>query len=450
VGAADDTFGDKTLPHDSPKILWIGPSARSLRRGWKVESSSDRFDVAVIAAPAPEGTVEELVEKLSRAHTGALVLVYDFAATVADAVRYLRAGAHDVATDEEDVMSTIESVMELQRGQRDADQGSEPWLKLLVGSSAAMLRTVEVIRLVGGRRSTILITGETGTGKEMVARAIHMASPRANLPMVTVNCNALPETLLEAELFGHVKGAFTGAIQQRVGRFEQAHRGTLFLDEIGDLPLDAQTKLLRVLQEREFQRIGSSETIRVDVRLIAATHVDLAERIRQGKFREDLYYRLNVVPIATPPLRQRLEDIPLLAHHFLEKICRQEEIPLRRLAAETLERLGAYSWPGNVRQLENAVERAVALSGVREVLSAYDFPLAIPVKAIAVPETGLDFERTVGGIERQILQQALDKAGGNKTAAAEMLGLKRTTLAAKLKSLEAAASWPGISTSLLY
>lgn len=302
-----------------------------------------------------------------------------------------------------------------------------------------MRKTAEVIRLVGPRRATVLITGETGTGKEMVARAIHAAGPRAHQPMIAVNCNALPETLIEAELFGHVRGAFTGAVQPRVGRFEQAHRGTLFLDEIGDLPLDTQAKLMRVLQEREFQRLGSSETVRVDVRLIAATNVDLTDRIRERTFRQDLYYRLNVVPIAMPPLRERLEDIPLLAEHFLEKICWQEEIGARRLAPETLNHLCSHAWPGNVRQLENAVERAIALSGDRDVLYPSDFPLN-DASAGAIPDSGMDFERTVGAIERNILEQAMRRAGGNKTAAAEMLGLKRTTLAAKLRSLEAVAN----------
>jgi transcriptional regulator with GAF, ATPase, and Fis domain len=329
---------------------------------------------------------------------------------------------------------------------------SEPWRKLLVGASRAMLRTIEVIRLVGARRSTVLITGETGTGKEMVARAFHLSGPRAQFPMVAVNCNALPESLLEAELFGHVKGAFTGAMQQRLGRFEQAHRGSLFLDEVGDLPLDIQAKLLRMLQEREFQRVGSSDTVRVDVRVIAATHVNLIERIRQGRFREDMYYRLNVIPIATPPLRDRLEDIPRLAGHFIEKICRQENIPPRSLAPDALARLAAYSWPGNVRQLENSIEMAVALSGDREVLHPSDFPLPLAApptpmplteSSIAVPDTGLDFDQTVGRIERQIIVEALRKAGGNKTVSAGMLGLKRTTLAAKLKSLETASGTLG-------
>ena len=335
-----------------------------------------------------------------------------------------------------------------------AAPADERWRSLLIGSSAAIERTIQIIRLVGARRATVLITGETGTGKEMVARAVHLASPRAPLPMVAVNCNALPENLLEAELFGHVKGAFTGAIQQRIGRFEQANRGTLFLDEVGDLPLDVQTKLLRVLQEREFQRIGSSETIRVDVRLIAATNVNLAEKVREGKFREDLYYRLNVVPISAPPLRERIEDIPVLARHFAEKICRIEEIPAPEFAAETLARLQAYAWPGNVRQLENAVEMAVALSGGREVLYPSDFALLAessrtaarmppdvnPSSPIDVPDYGLDFENTISKIERQILEEALRKTNGNQTAAANMLGLKRTTLAAKLRSLDTFAA----------
>ena len=334
--------------------------------------------------------------------------------------------------------------------QERTPENLQDWRSTLVGSSDALARIAEIIGLVAQRRSTVLITGETGTGKELVARAVHLASSRAQYPMVTVNAAALPENLLEAELFGHVKGAFTGAFQARIGRFEQAHRSTLFFDEIGDLPLEIQTKLLRFLQEREFQRIGSSETLRVDVRVIAATNVDLPGRMRQGKFRDDLFYRLNVVPIAVPPLREHAEDIPLLAEYFLEKTCRQEEIPMRRMTAEAADRLCRYGWPGNIRQLENAVEMAVALSGERQVLYPADFTAALgserptvalnPDGAIAVPNTGLDFDRTVGSIERQILEEALRKAGGNKTAAAEMLGLKRTTLAAKLRSLGAAAA----------
>ncbi|MEO5922931.1 MAG: sigma-54 dependent transcriptional regulator [Bryobacteraceae bacterium] len=319
------------------------------------------------------------------------------------------------------------------------------WRLSLVGTSPAMQRTTEIIERVASRRATVLITGETGSGKEMIARALHRASPRAHLPMVVVNAAALPENLIEAELFGHVKGAFTGAIQQRLGRFEQAHRSTLFLDEIGDLPLEMQTKLLRFLQEREFQRVGSSDTQRVDVRLIAATNVDLLRRVEEGKFREDLFYRLNVVPIVTPPLRERVEDIPLLAQHFVEKVCALEQIPERTLTSEAMQRLQSLPWPGNVRQLENAIEMAVALSGDREELTAADFGIPVQSRSLPAPirelasHTGLDFDQTISHLERQLLEDALRQTHGNKSAAAELLGLKRTTLSAKLRTLGAAA-----------
>jgi DNA-binding NtrC family response regulator len=318
------------------------------------------------------------------------------------------------------------------------------WERMLVGGSREMRQLQHIVRLVAGRRATVLITGETGTGKELAARSLHMAGNRRDGPMVAVNCSALPESLLESELFGHVRGAFTGAFQGRMGRFEQAQGGTLFLDEIGELPMALQTKLLRVLQEREVQRLGSSETIKLDIRVVSATNCDLTLRMEQGKFREDLYYRLNVVPIEMPPLRKRLEDVPVLAAHFVEAVCRSEGIPVKLLARETLDRLSDYSWPGNVRQLENMVEMAVALSGERRTLLPADFPVAVasqerPVTLhgplVAVPDGGLDYEQTLAVIERSILEQALHKTGGNKQAAADMLRLKRTTLSAKVRSL---------------
>jgi transcriptional regulator with GAF, ATPase, and Fis domain len=356
----------------------------------------------------------------------------------------MQLGAYDVAGPEDDAIAKIQAAAEACRS-RPAEAAGEPWREMLVGTSPAIRRTAEVIRLVARRRSTVLISGETGTGKEVVARALHMASPRGQFPMVAVNVAALPETLLEAELFGHVKGAFTGASQQRMGRCEQANRSTLFLDEIGDLPLDVQTKLLRFLQEREFQRVGSSETIRVDVRMIVAANVNLLDLVRQGTFREDLYYRLSVIPITVPPLRERPEDIPLLANHFIAKACRQEDIVQRRLAPAALAKLRAFPWPGNVRQLENAVEMAIAFSGERELLIPSDFTLtggpllSNTLQSIAVSDAGLNFDQTVGRIERQIIEEALRKSHGNKTLAAGMLGLKRTTLSAKLRSLATAA-----------
>jgi transcriptional regulator with GAF, ATPase, and Fis domain len=322
------------------------------------------------------------------------------------------------------------------------------WERLLVGESREMRQVAHLIRMVGPRRATVLITGETGSGKEVAARALHLAGPRRRSSMVSVNCAALPESLLESELFGHVRGAFTGAVQTRVGRFEQADGGSLFLDEIGDLPLDLQSKLLRVLQEREFQRLGSSETVRVDVRVVAATNCDLERRIDEGRFREDLYYRLNVVPIEMPPLRRRRGDIALLANHFVEKVCRTEGMGMKRLAGDAITRLETYEWPGNVRQLENSVEKAVVLSGDRIVLDADDFRLAgargsggAADKVVELPDGGMNYEETLAGIERSILAQALERTGGNKKAAADMLRLKRTTLCAKVRSLEPAGRW---------
>lgn len=321
----------------------------------------------------------------------------------------------------------------------------EDWERLLIGESPAMLQVHHLIRMMASRRATVLITGESGTGKEMAARALHLAGPRARAPWVAVNCSALPEHLLEAELFGHVRGAFTGAVQTRIGRFEQAQAGTLLLDEIGELPMDLQVKLLRVLQEREFQKLGSSETIRVDARVVAATNCNLVGKIQEGHFREDLYYRLNVVPLHMPALRERRSDIPLLASHLLAKICRSEGIPDKSLEPEAVEKLSAYAWPGNVRQLENVIEMAVAMAADRSTLTAADLMLpgaesvvrtgTSNMPMVALPDGGMDYEQTVAAIERSILAQALQRTGGNKKAAAQMLRLKRTTLSAKVRSL---------------
>jgi DNA-binding NtrC family response regulator len=380
------------------------------------------------------------------------VLARDPKASVAEAVQLAHLGIYQFLPADESAFGIIDQAIEDARLGDLARMATlvnrEDWERMLVGGSREMRQLQHIIRLVAGRRATVLITGETGTGKELGARALHMAGNRRSAPLVAVNCSALPETLLESELFGHVRGAFTGAFQNRIGRFEQAQGGTLFLDEIGELPIELQTKLLRVLQEREVQRLGSSETIKVDIRVVAATNCDLARRIEEGRFREDLFYRLNVVPIEMPPLRRRRDDVPQLAAHFVDRVCRAEGIPVKVLMRETLERLGDYSWPGNVRQLENMVEMAVAMSGERRTLAPADFPLPAglaerPVTAraplVAVPDSGLDYEQTLAVIERSILEQALRKTGGNKKAAADMLRLKRTTLSAKVRSLEPVA-----------
>jgi DNA-binding NtrC family response regulator len=455
------------------KLLWVStepvPAALNTVAQFEIESvpgaqeglqrlRHQHMDAVLADFPLPGWNAEELLEEVHRIEASLPFFVRDPRLQVAEAVRLTRLGAQDflgTEIDPTDLASRVEAAVEARRS-RDLSslQSSlvnEPWRRFLIGGSHAIERVCHIVRLISPKRSTVLITGETGTGKEMVARALHSASPRANLAMVSVNCTALPENLLEAELFGHVKGAFTGAWNQRVGRFEQAHRSTLFLDEIGDLPLELQAKLLRVLQEREFQRIGSSETIKVDVRVVAASNCDLARRVDEGRFREDLYYRLNVVPVHMAPLRERLQDIPILAAHFIEKICRLEDIGPKRLTPETLERLRRHDWPGNVRQLENAVEMAIALSGDREILYPADFPLParhtrlMPVAAqvaateLELPDEGLDYEETVSRFERNILQQALRRTSGNKKQAAEILRLKRTTLGAKLRSLGATA-----------
>jgi transcriptional regulator with GAF, ATPase, and Fis domain len=303
-----------------------------------------------------------------------------------------------------------------------------------------------MVRLVSPRQSTVLITGETGTGKEMVARAIHSASKRNAARMVAVNCAAIPENLVESELFGHSKGAFTGAVNDRVGRFEQANRSTIFLDEIGEIPLPIQPKLLRVLQERELQRVGGSGTIQVDTRVIAASNIDLDLAVAEKRFREDLLYRLNVVPIRVPPLRERSSDIPLLAEHFIEKICRREVLRPKTLTPSALRRLMDYEWPGNVRQLEHAIEMAVTLSGEREQLYAGDIQLSDPksIPMIGEPEinlrsSGVNFDEVMAQVEKLLLQEALRKCDGNKAKAAHLLGLPRTTLLYKVKTLETCA-----------
>jgi len=413
---------------------------------------NENFDAVLLRLPArDESGAANIIEQFHQAQPATPIVIHAPYASATEVVRLLHLGAFHVFG-QGDATSLLYLAANTKWSHEEAESRweQEPERRLLIGESRPMQQIQEKIGLVAQRRCTVLITGETGTGKELVARSIHAASSRSQVPLVSVNCSALPETLLEAELFGHVKGAFTGAVHHRVGRFEQANRGTIFLDEIGDMPISLQSKLLRVLQEREFQRLGSSETVRVDVRVIAATNTNLKDLVQQGKFREDLYYRLNVVPIVTPALRERKSDIRILVRHFVEKICREEQIPIKRISDETLNRLAQHDWPGNVRELENAVENAIVLSGEKTDLFPGDFPLPRRKFSsagsggeqgmVAVPDHGLDFESTVGCIERNILEQALKKTGGNKKLAAEMLGLKRTTLSAKLKSLVAAGA----------
>ena len=300
-----------------------------------------------------------------------------------------------------------------------------------MGESGRMQEVLSLILRVAPSDATVLIRGESGTGKELIAKAIHWASPRAGGPLVAVSCAALPENLLESELFGHEKGAFTGASALRRGRFELAHGGSLFLDEIGDVPLHLQAKLLRVLQEREIERVGSSRPIPVDVRLLAATHRDLEGMVRRGEFRDDLYYRINVVTIAVPPLRERREDIPPLLDHFLAKFARANGRTIRGLTREARDALLRYDYPGNVRELENLIERAVVLTR-DEVIGAGDLPLSL-TEGEKETGDGASLTAAVEGLERRLIRDALARADGVQTRAAELLGISERVLRYKLK-----------------
>jgi formate hydrogenlyase transcriptional activator len=299
----------------------------------------------------------------------------------------------------------------------------------LIGNSPALEAVLEQVERVAPMDSTVLIQGETGTGKELIARAIHNISSRCGCPFVKLNCAAIPLDLLESELFGHERGAFTGAIAQRIGRFELADRGTLFLDEVGDIPLALQPKLLRVLQEQEFERLGSTRTHQVDVRLVAATNRDLTEMVRRGEFRSDLYYRLNVFPILLPPLRARREDIPVLVTHFAEIFGRRVGRQIEHIPPETMSALSSYQWPGNIRELQNLIERAVILSNYGVLPN----PLPTTVSEDAIPAA-----TNLRDSERALILHTLEVAGwviGGPKGAAAKLGLKRTTLICKMQKL---------------
>jgi DNA-binding NtrC family response regulator len=381
-----------------------------------------------------EGDSERAVEILDQAPRSLLVWIYDPNASVTSSVAWMKSGAAHVIRDLEDPELTFEP---------ESNACPTANSTNMIGNGRGMQDIQAAIRMVGDRNCNVLIEGETGTGKEVVAREIHAAGGRRRSPWVAVNCSAIPEALLEAELFGYMKGAFTGAQQSRTGKFEAANNGTIFLDEIGDMPLAVQAKLLRVLQEREIERLGGNERVRLNIRVIAATNVDLAARVREGRFRQDLYYRLNVFQIALPPLRERPEDIELLARHFVRKVCLNERLPMKTLDRSALDRLIVQSWPGNVRELENTIETAVIVSRDRAAILASDLRIARStappperIRTASLPPEGMDYQRALEDFEVGILTQALTRVRGNKTAAADLLRLKRTTFAAKMKALE--------------
>jgi len=454
-------------------MLWIGSGTDSARaeevalhtglkatiatvdtQEWK-RRETRRYQVVVLELPASSEFVQEVMAAAQQAVRPLPVVILDREGTLDECLIGPSISLFQHVTGErsaEEIGASVSAAMQA-AAQKNSFELQESWSRLLIGESQPMRELRAIIRLAGPRQSTVLISGETGTGKERVAQAIHMASRRAGAPMVAVNCGALPEHLIDAELFGHTKGAFTGAVGPRMGRFEQAHRGTMFLDEVGETPLMLQPKLLRVLQERELQRVGSSETVKVDARIIAASNINLEQAVAQRRFREDLFYRLNVIPIRVRTLRERRSDIPLLAAHFIAAVCQREGLPQKKLTAEALRRLMEFEWPGNVRQLEHAMEMAAALSGDRETIYLGDVDMHLqPAQRemggatfngdefpVDLPSDDLPFEDLMGKVEKLLLEQALRRHGGNKAKAAKALGLKRTTLLYKLKSQECMA-----------
>ena len=408
------------------------------------------FDIVITDLRMPGIDGVRVIESAVERYPGIVAIVITGYGTVKDAVDAIKRGASDFIAKPfqfDELMHVLHKALEQRRlASENAYLRSQLEERYqfggIVGRSRPMQALFQLLETVARSNSTILISGETGTGKEIVARAIHHNGPRRAHRFVALNCSAIPETLLEAELFGHVRGAFTGAVGARQGRFEQAHKGTLFLDEVGTMSVGLQMKLLRALQEREFERIGDNQTIKVDVRVIAATNSDLARLAAEGTFREDLYYRLNVIPIELPALRERRDDIPLLVTHFLEQFAPGHAMHVSQSA---LRALMAYHWPGNVRQLENAVERAVALSAGRQEMTLTDLPPEIQATPHATetpfvefPEDGLDLPAYLSSIERDVLRRALERTGGNRNRAAELLRIKRTTLVEKLKRMGAA------------
>ena len=369
------------------------------------------------------------------------VLIMTAWSSVQNAVDALRLGAYDYLTkplELDELKLALERALDhtrLARESQEPGRAQSEASSLLLGRSEAMRELVEMVETVAPTEATVLVSGESGTGKELVARAIQAASTRRDKPFVTINCAALAENLLESELFGHEKGAFTGADRRREGRFVQAHGGTLFLDEIGEMPLSLQAKLLRVLQQGEVQRVGCDETIKVDVRVIAATNRVLADEVAAGRFREDLFYRLNVIGLEVPPLRARREDIPLLASTFLERHAAANRKTIKGFTPQAMDAMLRYGWPGNVRELENAVERAVILSG-GEYVAERALPLAVqnaPVPDADGEELALG-SMSLEDVERKAIEATLRETEDNKSEAARRLGITRATLHSKLKN----------------
>lgn len=463
---------------DEESMRWV--LSKALRKkGYSVDLAADgnqalrqvreqSYDLVIVDIKMPGMSGLEFLDKARELRPDLLVVVMTAEASMKNAVEAMKRGAYDYITKPFD-LEVIDAIIE--KVSRARDVSNQVTLlkqelkdryqveKNIIGNSTAMREVYKTIGKVAGSDITVLIQGESGTGKELIARAIHFNSTRLGKPFVAINCAAIPKDLLESELFGSERGAFTGATERKTGKFEQANHGTIFLDEIGDMPLDLQAKILRVLQEQEITRIGGSQNLNVDVRVVAATNQELQERVRNREFREDLYYRLNVVPINLAPLRERSEDIPALVEYFLERACAELEIPTKQCAPEAMELLCSYAWPGNVRELENTIKRGVILSS-DPLLTIADFSgltnrqetiHAIPqeqsleslvegklrssMNGIEKLDKGDIYDRVLEQVERPLIRFVLEKTRGNQVRAADVLGINRNTLRKKISEL---------------
>jgi DNA-binding NtrC family response regulator len=452
--------GHLLVVDDEPSILNTLKKALSLE-GYSVDVAGGvglaeerlakhGYDAMLLDVSLPDGNGLELLERLRAAGSDTPVIMMSGHATVDTAVRATKLGALDflekpISTDRLLVM--LENTLRLVRAEQEARElrVETGFFEELIGDSRAMRELREQVSRAARANAGVLVTGERGTGKELVARAIHRASPRAKGPYEKLNCAAVPAELIESELFGHEAGAFTGATKQRRGKFERAHGGTLFLDEVGDMPLSMQAKLLRVLQERELERVGGSDLIKVDVRVVAATNRDLIAACQSGEFRADLYDRLNVLPLELPPLRARRDDIAVLARHFLAQASKENARPGVHLKDDAIEALGRHAFPGNVRELRNLIERLVILSP-DESITAQDVErslgMSVPAQSTGLFRPGVPFRVLVEEAERTILEEAIGHHGGQMAATARALGLERSHLYKKAKALGLRGSEP--------
>ncbi|GFM32265.1 sigma-54 dependent transcriptional regulator [Desulfovibrio subterraneus] len=428
--------------------------------GYKVTALSDpetglafleesEVDVVVTDMKMPKLTGADVLAHVKKNYPQTPVLIMTAFGSIESAVEVMRTGAFDYITKpfaNDELLLAVQNAAELSRAHRKyrllAENLEERYgLKQIIGRSRAIKDTLAMVDRAAPSKSTVLITGESGTGKELVARAIHFSSPRKDGPFISVNCMALNPGVLESELFGHEKGSFTGAVALKRGRFELAHGGTLFLDEIGELSHDMQVKLLRVLQERKIERVGSGQEIDIDIRIVTATNKDLQEEVQKGTFREDLYYRLNVVHIELAPLRERREDIPLLASHFAEKVAREQGVQRRAFSTEAMDYLTGYEWPGNIRQLENVVERCLVLAS-HDMIVVEDLPQEIRDEetqlksAVDLLPAKLDLGDTLEKIEAALIRRALVRTDFVQVKAAEMLNISKSLLQYKLKKYQ--------------